>query len=128
MGANGAPEGDPKLLPVVPPAAKGWHIGNPDVVLEMEEPFEVPATEVLDMQYFILDPKFTEDHWVQAAWDSKFWSITEFFGLEPARQVPLVCSPPVPLNVLGNFVEYLQFILRATWIATSQASFIRWSI
>src|ERR1035437_4108384 len=64
---NGAPEGDPKLLPVVPPAAKGWHIGNPDVVLEMTEPFEVPATEVLDMQYFILDPKFTEDHWVQAA-------------------------------------------------------------
>jgi hypothetical protein len=64
---NGAPEGDPKLLPQVPPAAKGWHIGNPDVVLEMEEEFEVPADKELDMQYFILDPKFTEDKWVQGA-------------------------------------------------------------
>lgn len=64
---NGAPEGDPKLLPPVPAMAEGWHIGTPDMVLEMPEEFEVPADKELDMQYFILDPKFTEDTWVQAA-------------------------------------------------------------
>src|SRR5260370_4067604 len=64
---NGAPEGDSKFLPKAPPAAEGWHIGTPDVVLEMEEPFEVPADKELDMQYFILDPHFTEDKWIQAA-------------------------------------------------------------
>jgi hypothetical protein len=63
----GAPEGDPRLLPAVPAAAEGWHIGTPDVVLEMEEAFEVPADKELDMQYFILDPKLTKDTWVQAA-------------------------------------------------------------
>ncbi len=64
---DGAPEGDPKNLPPVPPAAQGWHIGKPDVVLEMAEEFEVPADKELDMQYFILDPKLTQDTWVQAA-------------------------------------------------------------
>ncbi|MCU1262173.1 MAG: hypothetical protein JWO80_5058 [Bryobacterales bacterium] len=65
--AAGAPEGDPKFLPAVPAAAGGWHIGTPDVILEMEEAFEVPADKELDMQYFILDPKLTKDTWVQAA-------------------------------------------------------------
>ena len=37
---NGAPEGDPKFVPKVPPSAEGWHIGIPDVVLEMEQPFD----------------------------------------------------------------------------------------
>ncbi len=64
---GGAPEGDPKFLPKVPAAAQGWHIGTPDVVLEMAEDFEVPADKELDMQYFILDPKLTKDTWVQAA-------------------------------------------------------------
>jgi hypothetical protein len=64
---DGAPEGDPSLLPPVPPAAQGWHIGTPDKILEMEEDFEVPADKEIDMQYFILDPKFTKDTWVQAA-------------------------------------------------------------
>jgi hypothetical protein len=63
----GAPEGNPKDLPPVPPAAQGWHIGKPDMVLEMEEEFEVPGDKELDMQYFILDPKLTKDTWVQAA-------------------------------------------------------------
>lgn len=65
--AAGAPEGNPKDLPPAPVAAKGWRIGMPDMVLAMAEPFAVPATEELDMQYFIMDPHFTEDKWIQAA-------------------------------------------------------------
>ena len=64
---DGAPEGDPKYLPPVPASAEGWHIGKPDLILEMAEDFEVPADKALDMQYFILDPKLTQDTWVQAA-------------------------------------------------------------
>jgi hypothetical protein len=64
---HGAPEGNPKDMPPVPPIAEGWHIGKPDVVFQMEEAFTVPATQELDMQYFILDPHFTEDKWIQAA-------------------------------------------------------------
>ncbi len=44
----------------------GWYIGKPDAIYEMDEEFVVPANQELDMQYFIIDPKFTEDKWVQA--------------------------------------------------------------
>ena len=64
---GGSPEGNPKDMPPIPPVAQGWHIGKPDLVLEMPEEFEVPADKEIDMQYFILDPHFTEDKWVQAA-------------------------------------------------------------
>src|SRR5688500_17291670 len=41
--AAGAPQGDPKDLPAKPVYAEGWAIGQPDVVLTMDTPFEVPA-------------------------------------------------------------------------------------
>jgi hypothetical protein len=65
--SQGALEGRAKDLPPMPAIAEGWHIGKPDVVFSMEEPFTVPANQELDMQYFILDPHFTEDKWIQAA-------------------------------------------------------------
>ncbi len=37
--AQGAPEGDPANLPERPPAMGGWRLGEPDLVIEMEEPF-----------------------------------------------------------------------------------------
>ncbi len=64
---HGAPEGDPKDVPPKPAIAEGWHIGKPDVIFSMAEPFTVPANQELDMQYFIIDPHFTEDKWIQAA-------------------------------------------------------------
>jgi hypothetical protein len=64
---QGGPEGNPKDVPPLPAIAEGWHIGKPDVVFQMEEAFTVPAKQELDMQYFILDPHFTEDRWIQAA-------------------------------------------------------------
>ena len=41
--AAGAPEGDPADLPEAPKFVDGWSLGQPDLVLEMAEPFIVPA-------------------------------------------------------------------------------------
>jgi hypothetical protein len=63
---HGAAKGDPKDLPPPPKFAAGWEIGKPDVVLRMEEPFEVPASGTIRYQYVPIPTNFTEDKWVQA--------------------------------------------------------------
>ena len=63
----GAPEGDPKDLPQPLAFVDGWNIGQPDMVLEMPEPFHVPASGTIEYQYVVLPYKFTEDRWVQMA-------------------------------------------------------------
>jgi hypothetical protein len=40
---DGAPEGNPKDLPVAPKFKTGWQLGKPDIVLKMPEKFKVPA-------------------------------------------------------------------------------------
>jgi Copper type II ascorbate-dependent monooxygenase, C-terminal domain len=62
----GAPEGNPKDLPPAPKFTEGWQIGQPDVVLPMSKPFDVPASGTIAYQYFQLPTNFTEDKWVQA--------------------------------------------------------------
>src|SRR5205823_8284891 len=39
----GAPEGDPADLPPLPKFTDGWHMGQPDIVVKMEEPFTLRA-------------------------------------------------------------------------------------
>jgi peroxiredoxin/mono/diheme cytochrome c family protein len=63
---NGAPQGDPKDLPAMPPFEEGWRI-KPDLVLTMPKPFTVPAEGMVQYQYFTLDPGFKEDKWVRAS-------------------------------------------------------------
>lgn len=41
---QGAAEGDPSDLPPAPEFVEGWQLGEPDVVVEMAEPFPVPAS------------------------------------------------------------------------------------
>ena len=62
----GAPEGDPKDLPPLPTFADGWMIGQPDVVLSMQEDYKIPATGTLEYKYFDVPTNFTEDRYVQA--------------------------------------------------------------
>jgi len=64
--AAGAPEGDPKDLPPQPKYADGWMIGQPDVVLPMQEDYAVPATGTVPYEYFEVPTHFTEDKWIQA--------------------------------------------------------------
>ena len=63
---GGAPEGDPTTLPPAPAFADGWQVGTPDVVIEMPQPFEVPAEGEIAYQFFSSPTNFTEDTWVQA--------------------------------------------------------------
>lgn len=62
---SGAPEGNAKDSPAPLQFAEGWAIGQPDAVLEMPIPFDVPAQGTVDYQW-ILIPGFKEDKWVQA--------------------------------------------------------------
>lgn len=65
---NGCPEGDLRDLPPAPKFTVGWRMPQPDQVIQVRsEPFTVPATGVVDYQYFKVDPGFTEDVYVTAA-------------------------------------------------------------
>ncbi len=41
--ADGAPEGDPSLLPPMPEFSHEWQCGAPDLIVEMPTPFLIPA-------------------------------------------------------------------------------------
>jgi hypothetical protein len=62
----GAPKGDDKDLPPMPKFTDGWTIGTPDVVLEMQEEYTVPADGTVPYLYFTIPTNFTEDKWIQA--------------------------------------------------------------
>ena len=67
MGRRRAPEGNPKDLPEAPKFAAGWMIPKPDEILYMQDkPFEVPATGVVEYQFFPVDPGWKEDRWISA--------------------------------------------------------------
>jgi mono/diheme cytochrome c family protein len=63
---GGSPQGNPKDLPLAPKFVEGWEIGQPDAVVSMVKPFEVPASGTVDYKYFQMPTNFTEDKWVQA--------------------------------------------------------------
>lgn len=64
---SGMPRGDEKDLPKPIDWPRGWVHGTPDLVIEMPEAFDVPAEGTLSYKYFLVDPKFDEDQWVQIA-------------------------------------------------------------
>ena len=63
---GGSPQGNPKDLPPAPKFVEGWEIGQPDAVVSLVKPFDVPASGTIDYQYFQVPTNFTEDKWVQA--------------------------------------------------------------
>ncbi|TWT30037.1 redoxin domain-containing protein [Blastopirellula retiformator] len=68
--AAGAPAGDPAQAPKpVEYSNTGWTLATePDQVIKVtKDPFKVAATGEVKYQYFIHDPGFTEDKWLQAA-------------------------------------------------------------
>jgi hypothetical protein len=64
---GGAVEGDPGKAPQPARFVDGWNIGTPDLVLEMVDEYQVPATGTIKYEYFSIPTKFTEDKWVQMA-------------------------------------------------------------
>jgi len=67
--AGGAPAGDLAKAPQSPEFVSGWQMSRqPDLVVKMRpQPFEVPATGEVRYQFFLVDPGFTEDKWVEAS-------------------------------------------------------------
>jgi len=63
---GGAPKGNDKDLPTVPEFVDGWTIGKPDAVFEMKEPFQIPATGIVEYQYIRIPTGITEDKWLAA--------------------------------------------------------------
>jgi hypothetical protein len=64
---TGAAEGKAKDLPPAPQFTTGWGIGKPDLVIDMGTDFAVPAQGEVPYKYFLIDPGFKEDVWVEAA-------------------------------------------------------------
>lgn len=65
----GAPYGLRKDLPKLPEFPQGWSLPRkPDQVIRMaRHPYNVPEDGIVDYQYFVVDPGFTEDKWISAA-------------------------------------------------------------
>src|SRR6187431_1057671 len=63
---NGAPKGNAADMPKPPVFADGWQAAQPDVVLEMSEPYSVPASGTVAYEYFYLPTNFTEAKWVKS--------------------------------------------------------------
>ena len=63
---GGAPQGEPADLPPAPQYNDGWRIGTPDLVVSMAQPFGLPASGIVEYQYFEIPTRLTEDRWLQA--------------------------------------------------------------
>ena len=66
---QGTPMGDVADLPDPVKYVSGWRLPRePDRVVKMSKrPYEIPADETVEYQYFVVDPEFTEDRWISAA-------------------------------------------------------------
>jgi mono/diheme cytochrome c family protein len=61
----GAPEGDPATAVNAVAWVDGWQLDEePDAIISIPEPFDVPAEGVVDYQYIYVKTDFPEDRWV----------------------------------------------------------------
>jgi peroxiredoxin len=65
----GMPSGENSSLTLSMPKTSEWQLPKaPDIEVAMRErPYSIPSNGVVDYQYFVVDPKFTEDKWVTGA-------------------------------------------------------------
>ncbi len=63
----GAPAGNPQDAPQPVKWVEGWNIGQPDLVFEMANGFNVPASGVIPYQYVVAPTHFAQDTWVRLA-------------------------------------------------------------
>jgi mono/diheme cytochrome c family protein len=62
----GAPEGNRADLPPTPKFPEGWTLGEPDVVLEPDEDYQLAAEGPDLYRCFVIPTKFTESHYIRA--------------------------------------------------------------
>lgn len=58
-------EGPDPLEDLAPLDNSGWTLGEPDLIVEMATPEELPAEGTIDYRYIYVDPGITEDKWVR---------------------------------------------------------------
>jgi hypothetical protein len=63
----GAPAGDARDSPPLRIWNEGWNIPQPDVVVRMPRPVQIPARGEVEYRYEIVATHFAEDRWVQMA-------------------------------------------------------------
>ena len=61
----GAPAGDSHDAPPPRKWTEGWNIPQPDLVVTMPKPVNIPAEGVVDYTYEIVPTHFAEDRWVE---------------------------------------------------------------
>ena len=66
VDAGTPPGAGPKRAPVVADAGTTWAIGKPDLVLTMPAAYKVPASGVVEYQYYSLLKYTGEERWVEA--------------------------------------------------------------
>ena len=62
----GTPEGNPSDLPKAPSFPSGWHLGEPDMVLELPKPFKVHAEGRDIYVHFVFPMDLKQDKYVRA--------------------------------------------------------------
>ena len=62
----GMPEGDPRKMPKAPTFTPGWQLGEPDLIVHMEAPFEIPADGPDVFRNFAIQLNVSQDQWVRA--------------------------------------------------------------
>jgi mono/diheme cytochrome c family protein len=63
---QGMPKGDSAKMPRLPEYADGWHLGKPDLIVEMPVGYDVPAAGPDQFRNFVIPTRLTEDKWVRA--------------------------------------------------------------
>ena len=63
---GGAPKGDEASLPPLPTFAEGWSLGQPDLVLEMQEDYRIPARGTVEYEWLYIPTNFAEPKWVKS--------------------------------------------------------------
>lgn len=63
---EGSLQGDAKDLPTAPTWAEGWYMGQPDLIVTMPEPFEVPRNEIDVFRTFVVPIPVSARKYVRA--------------------------------------------------------------
>ena len=64
---GGGPEGKAADKRPAREFVQGWNIPQPDLVIEMPEPFDVPKEGKVDYQYLVIPMDLKDDKWIQMA-------------------------------------------------------------
>lgn len=64
--SQGMTQGDPAKMPELPQFPDGWHLGKPDLILEMPVGFDLPASGPDIYRNFVIPTHLADDKWVRA--------------------------------------------------------------